>query len=118
MTRRPRRSLQAKCRVWLELSGRAVFGDGKARLLEAIRQTGSLKTAAAELGMSYRGLWGRLREMERRLGFKLVARKVGGAGGGGSQLTEKGGEFLARYRRFRASISRTIETRAAKVFGD
>ncbi|GAF99801.1 unnamed protein product, partial [marine sediment metagenome] len=75
--------LKPKSKVWIELGGEPVFGDGKARLLRCIEKTGSLTEAAEALGMSYRGLWGRLGQMERRLGVKLVTRKAGGRGGGG-----------------------------------
>ena len=90
MSRRRRPTLKPKSKVWLELAGRPVFGDGKARMLETIERAGSLTAAAGELGMSYRGLWGRLREMERRLGMTLVSRRTGGAGGGGAELTDDG----------------------------
>lgn len=109
--------LKVKSKVWLELEGRPVFGDGKARMLERIDQAGSLSAAAKSLGMSYRGLWGRLREMERRLGVRLLARKAGGRGGGGTQLTEHGRELLRQYRRFRDGIDTQVDARFRKVFG-
>jgi molybdate transport system regulatory protein len=110
--------LEPKSKVWLERAGRPVFGDGKARLLEQIDRSGSLAAAAQALGMSYRGLWGRLREMESRLGFKLVARTAGGPGGGGSRLTERGRDLLARYRRFRRGINAHVDGRFEKAFAD
>ncbi|MHC4983846.1 MAG: winged helix-turn-helix domain-containing protein, partial [Planctomycetota bacterium] len=96
---------------------KAVFGDGKAELLEQIERAGSLTAAAESLGMSYRGLWGRLREMERRLGFKLAARQAGGRGGGGAQLTEGGRELLRQYLRFRDGINAFVDARFDKAFG-
>ncbi|HUS48359.1 MAG TPA: LysR family transcriptional regulator [Phycisphaerae bacterium] len=111
-----RRKLKAKSKVWLELAGRPVFGDGKAALLEQVDRTGSLKGAAAELGMSYRGLWGRLRQMERRLGVKLVERRVGGPAGGGSRLTPQGRRLLGRYQRFREGINAVVDARFRTVF--
>lgn len=117
MSARKGGKLKARSKVWLERGGRAVFGDGKARMLEQIDRTGSLAAAAEALGMSYRGLWGRLREMEQRLGMKLIARKAGGSGGGGSRLTPRGREFLDRYRRFRRGINAIVDARLEKVFG-
>ena len=49
--------LTPRCRAWLEKDGRPVFGDGRARLLEAIRRAGSINGGAATLGMSYRNAW-------------------------------------------------------------
>ena len=43
--------LAPQCRAWLEKDGRPVFGDGRARLLEAIGRAGSIKGGAAALGI-------------------------------------------------------------------
>jgi len=108
--------LSPRSKVWLERAGRPVFGDGKAALLEAVERTGSLAAAAERLGMSYRGLWGRLREMEERLGVPLVARRAGGRGGGGSRLTEEARDLLRRYRRFREGINAFVDARFREAF--
>ena len=117
MSGQSRRKLKARSKVWLELAGRPVFGDGKAALLEQVERTGSLKAAAEELGMSYRGLWERLRQMERRLGVKLIERRAGGRSGGGSKLTPQGRRLLGKYQRFREGINAVVDARFAKVFG-
>lgn len=109
--------LQPRSKVWLNLAGRPVFGDGKARLLEEVDRAGSLAAAAKALGMSYRGLWGRLRGMERRLGMKLLERQTGGRGGGGSRLTAEARDLLQRYRRFRRGINDLVDARFREVFG-
>jgi len=115
-THLPKR-LRPKSKVWLELGGRPVFGDGKAELLEEVGNSGSLTAAAAALGMSYRGLWQRLRDMESRLGVELVARQAGGRGGGGAQLTENARTLLRRYRAFRRGINGMVDARFRKIFG-
>jgi molybdate transport repressor ModE-like protein len=61
--------------------------------------------------MSYRGLWGRLRAAEQRLGFRLIARRTGGAGGGGVELTEEGRALVALYRRFRRGLDQWVAER-------
>jgi molybdate transport system regulatory protein len=98
------------------MSGAPVFGDGKAELLEAIDRGGSLSAAARTLGMSYRSLWGRLRNMEDRLGVKLIWRRAGGGGGGGAGLTAAGRALLANYRRFRDGINALVDARFARQF--
>ena len=110
------RKLRAKSKVWVELDGQPVFGDGKARLLHALDQTGSIRGAAERLRMSYRGAWGRLREMERRLGEPLVIRQIGGRGGGGSKLTSFGRELLHRYLEFRRGVNDMVDRRFEKAF--
>jgi len=116
MSAKRRSTLKAKSKVWLELNGRPVFGDGKAALLEQIDETGSMKAAAERLHMSYRALWGRVREMERRLGTQLVVRQVGGKAGGGSRLTDAARLLLRRYRRFREGINAFVDARFTRTF--
>jgi molybdate transport system regulatory protein len=103
--------LQPRIKVWIEVGGKPAFGDGKLRWLEQIEQAGSLRAAAQALAMSYRGLWGRLRAAEERLGFRLIVRQTGGAGGGGVKLTEDGRALVALYRRFREGLDELVAER-------
>ena len=69
--------MKPKLKVWVTF-GELKFGDGRARLLEAIDEQGSLRKAAEAFEMSYRNAWGYLRELERAAGFKFVERAPGG----------------------------------------
>jgi len=71
--------LEIKHKVWLERSGRVVFGQGREALLKAIDECKSLNAAAKKLNMSYRAAWGRLKASEERLGIKLVEHASGQA---------------------------------------
>lgn len=76
------------------------FGPGKADLLEAVQQTGSITKAAGQLGMSYMRAWILIRTMNRCFSEPLVEAMRGGTqGGGGAALTEAGREALTLYRR-------------------
>ena len=57
----------ARSKVWIELNGRFVIGEGGVRLLLAIRETGSLAAALRRIGWSYRHGWGYLRQAEAAL---------------------------------------------------
>jgi molybdate transport system regulatory protein len=103
--------MQPRIKVWIEVGGQPAFGDGKLRWLLRIDETGSLRAAAQALAMSYRGLWGRLRAAEERLGFRLIERRTGGAGGGGVQLTDEGRALVALYRRFRDGLDELVAAR-------
>ncbi|MBM4019254.1 MAG: LysR family transcriptional regulator [Planctomycetes bacterium] len=103
--------LRPRLKVWIEVGGRPVFGDGKRRWLELIDRTGSLRATAAALGMSYRGLWGRLRGMEDGLGVRLVHRRTGGTGGGGVGLTGEARALVALYDRFRRGLDPLVLAR-------
>jgi len=103
--------LRACYRIWLEKNGRAFFGDGRARLLQGVADTGSLAAASRQLGMSYRTAWGHLNAIEEGFGRKLVTRHTGGQAGGGCQLTEAGKQFLAGYLSFRADVEQAFSDR-------
>jgi molybdate transport system regulatory protein len=78
-------------------------------LLRAIDREGSINAAAAALGRSYSRAQRRVVELEGAFG-DLVARQRGGAGGGGSRLTDRARELLSRYDRLRAEFSGVTET--------
>ena len=59
-------------KVSVEQGGRVGVRRQEVRLLEAIAARGTLADVAAALGLSYRSLWGKIREMEAALGTKLV----------------------------------------------
>ncbi len=66
--------LQVKlcCRVWFEHEGEYTFGPGVFRLIKKVNELGSLKKAAEDLRMPYRGAWGRIRKAEQALGISLL----------------------------------------------
>ncbi len=80
--------------MWIENEkGEIVMGEGRAKILEIIDRTGSINKTAKELGMSYRGVWGKLKATEEALGLKVVSSE----GRAGSNLTPEGKYFLDRY---------------------
>jgi len=89
----------ARLRVSIVLESGARIGPGKAKLLESIRDTGSISAAAREMGMSYKRAWLLLDSMNRAFTELVVAAAPGGAGGGGATLTAFGAEVLERYKR-------------------
>ena len=85
------------------LLGAAIaMGPGKADLLEAIGEAGSIARAARRMGMSYRRAWLLVETMNRCFRTPLVEAARGGAGGGGARLTPLGREALTRYRTMEA----------------
>jgi molybdate transport system regulatory protein len=90
--------------------GRGVaLGPGKADLLQAIDETGSLTAAAARLGMSYKRGWSLVREMNAAFAKPLVETEKGGSGGGGrAGLTRLGKRVLRRYRQMEVDAGKAI----------
>lgn len=76
----------------------AMFGPGKAELLERIRDTGSISAAGRGMEMSYKRAWMLVETMNAAFREPLVESVRGGAGGGGARLTGVGEEVLRLYR--------------------
>ena len=89
--------LQVRSKIWLEVDGEPVFGQGREKLLRLVQATGSINAAAKEMGIPYRKAWTYIDAMEKRLGFALVNRLKGGAGGGTSSLTAEALALLERF---------------------
>jgi molybdate transport system regulatory protein len=89
----------ARVRVSIVFESGARIGPGKAKLLESIRDTGSISAAAREMGMSYKRAWMLLNSINRAFTEPVVTAAPGGTGGGGAILTAFGGEVLERYNR-------------------
>lgn len=89
--------------LFLEDDGQKFFGDGPYQLLLGLEKTGSLRQAAAEMGMAYSKALRLVKQAEKGLGYALTARHTGGTAGGGSRLTPQGKEFLQRYGAYKAA---------------
>lgn len=74
-------------------------------MLDAIRQTGSIKGFAETLGMSYRAAWNRLQTYEGAIGQPLV-RKTQGQG---SELTEFGTTLADAFESAVAGLDASLE---------
>ena len=92
------------------------FGPGVAALLEGIRETHSLRAAAAEMGMAYSKAWTILKNAEKELGFPLTETAAGGRAGGGSTLTPAGERLLARYREYCKKVNAYANDLFEKTF--
>lgn len=81
--------------------GRSI-GHGKIRLLEAIRERGSISAAARSMRMSYRRAWLLIDDLNRIFAEPLIETKHGGTAGGGAELTGFGERVVERYRSIEA----------------
>lgn len=93
-----------------------VFGPGIAELLERIDRCESIRTATMEMHIAYSKAWTMLRTCENALGYTLIERKVGGEGGGGSSLTEKGRSLLTRYRTWEENCKEFARKNLTELF--
>jgi molybdate transport repressor ModE-like protein len=98
-------------KLWLETDKGYVFGPGVYNLLKSIEEKGTLKDAAKSLEMSYRYAWGLIREAEERLGESLIeATKGGRSGGGSTETTKLGKEFIEDFENLQKVLTRASST--------
>lgn len=91
------------------------LGPGKADLLEAIAEEGSISGAARAMGMSYSRAWLLVDAMNRCFRAPLVETGTGGARGGGAKLTRQGSAALARYRAMERKARTAIQADLAAL---
>jgi molybdate transport system regulatory protein len=103
-------------KVWLDNNGKA-FGDGTCELLKRVEKAQSLRQAATQMGMSYSKAWCLIQTLEKKLGFALLERRVGGPSGGGSEVTRQGVALLRHYERFQKEVKEALERVYEKHFG-
>jgi molybdate transport system regulatory protein len=94
----------------IDRGSKRAFGPGKARLLEAIAETGSISAAGRALGMSYRRAWLLVADLNAGFRSPLVEAQTGGGGGGGAQLTNAGERVLKLYRAMQAKSAKAVRT--------
>ena len=108
----------ARLTLRIDLGEDQAVGPGKIRLLEAIRDTGSISKAGIALGMSYRRAWLLVDDMNKCFSEPVIAAQVGGSHGGGAALTSFGNRLIDQYRAIEteahsATASRLRELEAA-----
>ena len=85
-------------KLWFEVNGEYVFGEGVCKLLERVKEKSSISAAAKSLRMSYRYAWGLIRNVEKHLGTRVVRTQKGGRQGGRTELTQTGLSLVSNYR--------------------
>ncbi len=101
-------------RIKLRLGPDTAIGPGKADLLEAIAETGSIAAAGRHMGMSYRRAWLLVDTMNQCFKSPVVETSKGGAGHGKATLTPTGAEVLSRFRSIEVyALTATEQDRSA-----
>lgn len=98
----------AKTRIRVLFGSAFAIGPGKADLLQAIEQTGSISAAARSMGMSYRRAWLLIDTMNQCFREPVVDTATGGKGGGGARITSSGLTVLRRYREMEAGAAASV----------
>jgi len=100
--------INAGARLRVVLGPGVALGPGKADLLDAIAETGSISAAGRRMKMSYRRAWLLVEELNGSFQTALVAADKGGAHGGGARLTELGARVLRHFRSMERKTQKAI----------
>ena len=76
--------------------------QGKIKLINAIKKTGSISEAAKMMGMSYRRAWNLVDRMNRDFSAEIIITSSGGRGGGGAIVSAFGLEIIEQYQKIEA----------------
>jgi molybdate transport system regulatory protein len=109
-------TLQAALTIQRDASTR--MGAGRIRLLEAIRDHGSISAAARTIGLSYKAAWDAVNTMNNLFSQPLVAANPGGRSGGGASVTPAGHQVIAAFTIVQAELSHflsVLESRLAQA---
>lgn len=107
--------LDAKTRFRVQVKHAVAIGPGKADVLQAIAETGSIAESGRRLGMSYQRVWSLVRAMNGDFVAPLVLTQRSGAAGGGAGLTESGTRVLAVYRAIERDAERAVAKRLPQL---
>ncbi len=106
---RSHRATTVKPRIRATRGDVILIGPGKADLLEAIGETGSIRSAAERIGMSYMRAWSLVRTLNENFREPLVERTRGGARHGGAIVTPLGRAVLGLYREMEQRSERAMK---------
>lgn len=95
-------------KIWLTEKDNKIFGRGPKELLIRTEQMGSLRRAASSMNMSYSKAWSLVSNLEKSLNIQILDKKVGGANGGSSTLTDEGRALVEKYDRLEKEIDEAI----------
>ena len=103
---------EVKVHVWFEKDKGVYFGHGRYELLLLISELGSLKLAAEEMGISYRGAWGKIKKTEEVIGKALIYKDNNKEG---YKLTEFGKDFVNEFRSYYDDVTEFARQRGNEL---
>jgi len=103
-----------RVRIHIHFDGDHSIGRGKAQLLEAVAEYGSISAAARSMGMAYRHAWELIDDLNQCFREPVLETTTGGPSGGGAALTAFGKELVRRFRSMeRATVAAIARDLAA-----
>lgn len=90
------------------------LGRGRIQLLQEIDRLGSIAKAAESMEMSYKKAWKLIKSMNEASPSPLLEKKIGGAGGGGSELTDEGKRVIELFNQLEKDQQALLNKRFKK----
>lgn len=116
-TKTENKSIEINGSIWMTTGGENLGGRGRIELLTKVVACGSITQAAKAMGMSYKAAWDAIDTMNNLAGEPLVARQVGGKGGGGTKLTRRGQQLVDNFHVIEQEHRRFIQQLGQQAAG-
>lgn len=104
-----------KSRIWIESDKIVFLGEGRIQLLKAIEATGSLSKAAKSLKLSYKKAWHLLDSVNKSAKKPVTMNKIGGKGGGGTELTPYGKSLIVVFENINQQCWKFLDNELKKL---
>jgi molybdate transport system regulatory protein len=85
------------------------IGAERVALLEALDELGSIRAAAARVGLSYKAAWDAVQALNNLFDAPLVVAQAGGRRGGAAQLTPAGHSVVAAFHRVELELAEVMD---------
>jgi molybdate transport system regulatory protein len=87
-------------------------------MIEAIDELGSITAAAKQLNLSYKGAWDIVQALNNLFDGPLIEAVAGGRSGGAAQVTLRGREVVAAFRRVQSEVDAALAKLEAGLSGE
>ena len=84
-------------------------GVERIALIEALDELGSIRAAAARVGLSYKAAWDAVQALNNLFDAPLVVAQAGGRRGGAAQLTPAGHSVVAAFHRVELELAEVMD---------
>ena len=101
--------MNLKIKIYLEDESGKFMGIGVLWLLQALEENNSLRSAAAQIGISYSKAYNMIANLEKATGHPMVERRHGGHERSGVTLTDYARQFIRLYDSFQGNCKSLLE---------
>ena len=104
-----------KSKIWIEVEGKVLLGEGRVCLLNTIKENGSLSKADRQMQMSYKKASQMISTMNQSGEETIVTMHTGGKDGGGTQLTLYGNALIKVFEEIHKNCWNYLDKQLNKI---